>query len=276
MKQGISTNIGSYVGSSQIWTYVHGERPVRPAAAELDQMRELVRQAMEQGALGVASSLSGPPGSWIDTDTLVAMCKAASIRRHLLHAHADGRQRRFRIGGRSDRDRPARERAGRHHPSQDRRAQDVGPNAGADRHHRASARQRAGGAGQRLSRIAPGRTISPASFRRGRTKAATQAMIARLKDPALRPRLENEIHHGIPGSNWYDHYTATGGWEGMLLVSLSNPAVQAVRRQAHERGHSRERKPSRIDVLFELLGEQQRLRSDGLFPPRRRTTCATR
>ena len=33
---------------------------------------------MEQGALGVASSLSGPPGSWIDTDTLVAMCEVAS------------------------------------------------------------------------------------------------------------------------------------------------------------------------------------------------------
>jgi N-acyl-D-aspartate/D-glutamate deacylase len=32
---------------------------------------------MEQGALGVASSLSGPPGSWIDTDTLVAMCEVA-------------------------------------------------------------------------------------------------------------------------------------------------------------------------------------------------------
>ena len=40
-------------------------------------MREAVRQAMEQGALGVASSLSGPPGVWIDTDTLVEMCKVA-------------------------------------------------------------------------------------------------------------------------------------------------------------------------------------------------------
>lgn len=48
-------------------------------------------------------------------------------------------------------------------------------------------------------------------------------MIARLKDPALRPRLEREILNGIPGSNWYNHYTATGSWEGMLLVSFSNP-----------------------------------------------------
>jgi N-acyl-D-aspartate/D-glutamate deacylase len=54
-------------------------------------------------------------------------------------------------------------------------------------------------------------------------EGGTQAMLARLKDPALKKRLTDEIEHGIPGSNWYNHYTATGNWEGMLLVSLSNP-----------------------------------------------------
>ena len=49
------------------------------------------------------------------------------------------------------------------------------------------------------------------------------AMLARLKDPDLRPRFREEVLNGIPGSNWYNHYTATGSWEGMLLVSLSNP-----------------------------------------------------
>src|SRR5262249_33062601 len=78
MKQGISTNVGTYVGSSEIWTWVHGEKAGPPSPEELDRMRALVAEAMEQGALGVASSLSGPPGSWIDTETLVAMCEAAS------------------------------------------------------------------------------------------------------------------------------------------------------------------------------------------------------
>ena len=41
-------------------------------------MQKLVRSAMEQGAFGFSSSLSGPPGSWIDTNTLIAMCKVAS------------------------------------------------------------------------------------------------------------------------------------------------------------------------------------------------------
>src|SRR5215470_557735 len=55
LQQGISTNIGSYVGSSEIWTWVHGQRPGPVSAEELDKMRGLVREAMEQGALGVAS-----------------------------------------------------------------------------------------------------------------------------------------------------------------------------------------------------------------------------
>src|SRR5438105_2813142 len=41
LRQGISTNVASYVGSSQIWTYVHGERAGPPTSSELDQMRAL-------------------------------------------------------------------------------------------------------------------------------------------------------------------------------------------------------------------------------------------
>src|SRR5207302_2814319 len=51
LKQGVSTNIGSYVGSSEVWTTVHGPRAGPPSAAELDRMRALVKEAMEQGAV---------------------------------------------------------------------------------------------------------------------------------------------------------------------------------------------------------------------------------
>ena len=87
IKQGISTNIGTYVGSSEIWTWVRGSKAGPPSAPELDRMRGLVKDAMEQGALGVASSLSGPPGSWIDTETLVAMCEVASRYRGIYSTH---------------------------------------------------------------------------------------------------------------------------------------------------------------------------------------------
>ena len=77
-QSGISTNIGTYVGSSQIWMQTHGPSAGPPTAEELVKMRAAVRQAMADGALGVSSSLSGPPGNWIDTNTLVAMCEEAS------------------------------------------------------------------------------------------------------------------------------------------------------------------------------------------------------
>ncbi|MGH7186583.1 MAG: amidohydrolase family protein, partial [Pseudomonadota bacterium] len=77
LRRGIAANVGSYIGSGTVWTRVHGARSGPATTEELDRMRAIVREAMEQGALGVASSLSGPPGVWIDTDTLVAMCEVA-------------------------------------------------------------------------------------------------------------------------------------------------------------------------------------------------------
>ncbi|MGH9660086.1 MAG: amidohydrolase family protein, partial [Bryobacteraceae bacterium] len=78
------------------------------------------------------------------------------------------------------------------------------------------------------------------------------ALLQRLKDPALRPRLEREINGGIPGSNWYNHYTATGGWEGMLLVSLSNPKYKQFEGKRMSEVIAALNKPG-IDALFELL-----------------------
>ncbi|MEO8663156.1 MAG: amidohydrolase family protein, partial [Bryobacteraceae bacterium] len=79
-----------------------------------------------------------------------------------------------------------------------------------------------------------------------------EALIRRLKDPALRPRLENEINHGIAGTSWYNHYTATGGWEGMLLVSLTNPEYKRFEGKRMSEVIQTLGKPG-IDVLFDLL-----------------------
>jgi N-acyl-D-aspartate/D-glutamate deacylase len=79
-----------------------------------------------------------------------------------------------------------------------------------------------------------------------------KAMIERLKNHSLRARLEDEINHGIAGTNWYNHYTATGGWEGMLLVSLSNPKYKQFEGKRMSEVIRTLNKPG-IDVLFELL-----------------------
>ncbi len=76
-KKGISCNVASYVGATTLRTYVIGEDNRAPTSAELDSMRALVRQAMEEGAMGVGSSLIYPPAFFAKTDELIAMCKEA-------------------------------------------------------------------------------------------------------------------------------------------------------------------------------------------------------
>jgi N-acyl-D-aspartate/D-glutamate deacylase len=254
LERGISTNIGSYVGSSQVWTYVRGPRAGPPAAGELAEMQRLVRQAMEQGALGVASSLSGPPGSWIDTDTLVALCQAAAPYGGIYSTH-------LRTEGEGVFEAVAE-------------ALDIGRRAGVPVdiiHLKIAEHKRWGQMPELVATLAAARArgqqveANVYPYRAGQNNLASiippwaheggpQALIARLKDPALRPRLEREILHGIPGSNWYNHYTATGSWEGMLLVSLSNPAYKKFEgRRMSEVIAALGRGP--IDVLFELLIE---------------------
>lgn len=77
-KKGISCNIASYVGTGTIRQYVVGEDNKAPTAVQLDSMRMLVRQAMEEGALGVTNALIYPPDFFAKTDELIALAKEAS------------------------------------------------------------------------------------------------------------------------------------------------------------------------------------------------------
>ncbi len=77
-KRGISCNIASYVGATTIRTHVIGEGNRDPTPSELDSMKALVKQAMEEGALGVGSSLIYPPAFFAKTTELIELCKAAA------------------------------------------------------------------------------------------------------------------------------------------------------------------------------------------------------
>ncbi|MFI4969491.1 MAG: amidohydrolase family protein [Lysobacterales bacterium] len=76
--KGVAPNIASFVGASTVRQNVLGNANRAPTAAELVQMQDLVRSAMQQGALGVASALIYFPGSYAKTDELTALAKAAA------------------------------------------------------------------------------------------------------------------------------------------------------------------------------------------------------
>jgi N-acyl-D-amino-acid deacylase len=71
-------NVGSFVGAAQVRQVVLGSDDVQPTPEQLRRMEELVETAMQQGALGLSSSLIYPPGAYAKTPELVALAGAAA------------------------------------------------------------------------------------------------------------------------------------------------------------------------------------------------------
>jgi N-acyl-D-amino-acid deacylase len=78
LKKGVSTNIGSYIGSGLVYQNARGAKPGPATPDEVEKMRQIVQQAMQDGALGVSTSLHQPPGFWLSTDELIEMAKVAA------------------------------------------------------------------------------------------------------------------------------------------------------------------------------------------------------
>jgi N-acyl-D-amino-acid deacylase len=75
-RRGVTPNIGSFIGAATPRVYVLGRESRAPTPPELQRMRKLVEQAMEDGAFGVASALIYAPGAYAKTDELVALASA--------------------------------------------------------------------------------------------------------------------------------------------------------------------------------------------------------
>lgn len=86
-KKGVSCNVASFIGAGTVRTYVVGEEDRRATPAELVQMQGLVKQAMQEGAMGVGSSLIYPPDFFANTDELIAISKAASAYNGMYISH---------------------------------------------------------------------------------------------------------------------------------------------------------------------------------------------
>jgi dihydroorotase/N-acyl-D-amino-acid deacylase len=77
-KQGIGINLASYVGATQVRRMVLGDNDKQPTSEQLEQMRELVRQAMRDGAAGLSTSLEYAPAPYAKTEELSALAGEAS------------------------------------------------------------------------------------------------------------------------------------------------------------------------------------------------------
>lgn len=254
-RQGVATNIASYVGEEQVWTYVkgYGQSPATPE--ELDAMKTLVAQAMEDGALGLSTSLLQPPSSLATTANLVELAKVAKQYGGIYSTHIrDEGERVFesvdeaiQVG--RDAEIPVdiihmkiahRTLWGRASEiiAMVQRARDGGMDVQANVYPYTAGQNN-------LSSIVP-----PWAHDGGRA-----AMLERLRDPDARARMRQEVLNGLPG--WYNHYLATGdGWGGMLLVSLKHERNRPFQgRRMSELIAARGGNPA--DVLFDVLLEEE-------------------
>jgi N-acyl-D-amino-acid deacylase len=77
-KKGIAPNVASFVGATSVRTYELGEDDVDPDPEQLHRMQNLVRQAMDEGAMGVGSSLIYAPATFAETPELIALATASA------------------------------------------------------------------------------------------------------------------------------------------------------------------------------------------------------
>ena len=92
--KGVSTNVASFVGASTIRINVLGYENRAPTPEELEKMKQLVRAEMEEGALGIGSSLIYAPAFYAKTEELIELCKVASEYggTYISHIRSEGNQ----------------------------------------------------------------------------------------------------------------------------------------------------------------------------------------
>jgi N-acyl-D-amino-acid deacylase len=93
-QRGVSCNVASFIGATTIREHVIGLEDKPPTPEQLEQMRQLVRQEMEAGALGIGTSLIYPPAFYARTEELIELCKVAAKYRgkYISHMRSEGNQ----------------------------------------------------------------------------------------------------------------------------------------------------------------------------------------
>jgi N-acyl-D-amino-acid deacylase len=88
----VSCNVASFLGATTVREYVIGLEDKAPTPEQLEQMRDLVRQEMEAGALGIGTSLIYPPAFYAKTEELIELCKVAAKYqgKYISHMRSEG------------------------------------------------------------------------------------------------------------------------------------------------------------------------------------------
>ena len=254
-RSGISVNAASYVGLGNIWQCVMGYSFEKPNPGELEKMKELLAEAMNDGAFGLSSQLMMPPGSLATTEDLIELSRVVRGFGGIFssHIHDEGLGVFDSV----------------------KQAIEVGERAGVpvDILHLKIADQKYWGRMNEVVALfeeARKRGVNVQAnvypYTRGNNDLASiippwaheggkSEMLARLKDPAQRVQLKEDIRNGIAG--WYNHYTAVGGdWSRMLVSANNRYKGLTMDRVVAMRNEGKTPPADPLDILFDLLIEE--------------------
>ena len=270
-RRGVSPNVASFVGATTVRIHELGRVDRAPTPAELERMQALVRQAMEDGALGVGSSLIYAPAFYAKTDELIALCRpprrTAACTSRTCAAKATGCSRRSTSS--STIARASKAPAEIYHLKAAGKANWPKLTAALSS-DRGGARRRASASPRTCTPTRPAPPDSTPPCRRGCRRAATTpgSRGSRIRRSARRVAAEMKT----PTDEWENFFTAVGGPEQDPARRLQERRAQAADRQDAGRGraHARQvagrnrhgpghrgRQPRRHGLLPDVGGERQ-------------------
>jgi N-acyl-D-amino-acid deacylase len=224
-KKGTPINLGTYVGAAQVREAVLGDVNRAPTADELEKMKALVEQAMQQGALGISTALIYPPGHYAKTEELIELAKVAARYGGIYASHM-----------RSE---------GQNEVAAVREALRIGQEANIPVeifHLKVSGKSRAGKMVDIVRMIQQARdggqdvTADMYPYVAGATALASSLppwvadggydkLLERLQDPAVRQRIKTEMS-ATGERTWENLYLDAGGAPGVMVAAVVNPDLK--------------------------------------------------
>ena len=255
VRRGISPNVASFVGAATVRIHELGYENRPPTPAELDRMKDLVRQAMREGALGVGSALIYAPATYAATPELVELCKAAgeSGGMYISHMRSEGNHL---LEGIDELIAIARE-AGV--PAQIYHLKAAGepnwPKMDAAIAKVNAARAAGLNISANMYTYPAGGTSLDAMIPPWAHEGGLKKMIERLRDPALRQRIVTEMR--TPSEGWENLGLLAGSPDRIILAAFGTEALKPLTGKslgdvAKMRGQSPE--DTAIDLVIEDNG----------------------
>ena len=223
-QHGIACNVASFVGATTVRVHEIGKADRPPTPAELERMKALVRQAMEEGAMGVGSSLIYAPAFYAKTDELIELCRAAAPYggMYISHMRSEGNQLLEALDELITISREAKIPAEVYH------LKAAGQSNWPKMETVIKKIEAARAAGQRITAdmytYTAGGTGLDASMPPWVQEGGYKEWAARLRDPAIRERVRREMT--TPTDKWESLFLGAGSPERIVLCQFKNPKLK--------------------------------------------------